>query len=204
MLEILYSLAEYLQDFEKINRIGLFGSLARGSNNPSDIDMAIFTDDNVAIELLRSTYEKQTTGHELRYEKWAVENELDISKHETHFLYICMAFLLMPEDRALETLRLFNWVRTETGEEISTIILSNHPSKQFIKIVSLMNDPTFLESIINDMKLYDISCQNFIKLPIYPPKTLELIHKIGFESLKEMMEKEENDAQRSQSHEGIN
>lgn len=63
MMELAVRVAEFLLPIHGIEKIGMFGSTARGDRKPSDVDLIVFGSEKVAEASLRGFSYQASSGH---------------------------------------------------------------------------------------------------------------------------------------------
>lgn len=157
-------LAEMLAGRGNVARVGIAGSLARGKENPSDIDFVIFTDNETA---------KACHREKMRLLRQGSDQKVQLSKY------------LTLDDASWNSFAAA-YSHTESGIDIQ--VVSNEPDEVYIRMMANDNiDPNFLINISKDALLYDPSAGVFKKSQVFGETRTKMMEEASFERLKEIL-----------------
>lgn len=166
--------AAFLADFlskgcDKVKKIGIGGSLSRGKENPGDVDLIIFVDDQIAQRFFNNAL-----NHRERGEK------LNIREEVAKYLGL---------EGEMKTL----WEMTlaQVSSPIDFLLVPSDPSEMSTFLWSLYSiDPSFLENIQKTVKIYNPEIGDFIREEVYSSEQIERIRKASFVRLGEIQQNE--------------
>lgn len=157
-------LASLLVNRGNVKRVGVAGSLARGKENPSDMDFIIFVDNETAKACHREKMRLLRTGS---------NKKVPLSEY------------LTLDD---EEWNLFAAVYSGIESQVDIQVVSDNPDEEYIKMVANDNlDPSFLINISNDAFIYDPSVKTFIKRGVFDDKKRQMMEEASFKRLKEIL-----------------
>lgn len=173
MLRIATSFAEFLMGKGFIKRVGIAGSLARGKKEPSDIDFIILIEDSKAIQYLK---DRDRPGFP-RFER----EILGISDKWSEIFsgYVCGI------------------------DEMQTEIISDNPSKVYIKEMTIANiDPNYLLNLEKDLLIFNQEKGVFEKQEVFTSEAKKVMEEAVFSELKRKKDDNEyySGLQKSYSH----
>ncbi len=150
ILRLSAQLADFLiRESPEVKGVGLFGSLSRNSN-PHDVDMVLFTTEEVACADL------------LGNEENAFPYYLNLSVDQ--------------EGRLFELL--VEFMRVSCPVDVT--FLPRKPSVGFLTaFTSLSNDPSFLPNMLSSLQVYDKDRGNFTKGDYYNKEVVGIIKQIS-------------------------
>ncbi len=188
--ELMLHEATLLADFlskgcDKVKRVGIGGSLSRGINDPGDIDLVIFTDDTTAQRCFNNVL-----NHRDKKEKVYTGEEL-------------IKYLGLEG----ETRTLWEMCLEQVNSPVDFLLLPDNPSEMSTHLWAQYSlDPSFLENIAKNVRIYHPETNSFVQEEVYSPEQIERIRKASFVRLKGILQNEEkggddiNRMQRSHSH----
>lgn len=162
MIEEASLLASLLIDHGNIKRVGVAGSLAKGKENPSDIDLVVFIDNKNAKDCQREKWELLKKQKKVKLEKYLTMNDVDWN--------------------------IFTGFYQNAKYPVDLTIASNDPDEEYIKMMADENiDPNFLENISNDIFLYDPSVNGFKKESVFNEQQKTMMKQASYERIKEVL-----------------
>lgn len=173
--ELMLREATLLADFlskgsDKVIKVGIGGSLSRGKKNPGDIDLVIFVDDQMAQRFFNDTFDRRVKG-----EKVDIKEELA---------------KLLGLSGEMKTL----WEMTleQVASPVDFLLVPDDPSEKSTHLWAQYSlDPSFLENIAKNARIYHPEVNGFVQEEIYSPDQIERIRKASFVRLKEIHLNEE-------------
>jgi len=159
LLEKAVDLAYLLTKRGGIKRVGIAGSLAREKENPSDIDFVIFLPqiDVLSYRIDTSIGKRIPWSDRIGLTDSSVKNSLKIILDFFSINGIKLDVHFLPDSFDRTTLDSMN---------------------------ELSGDPSYLLQIVEDLLIFDLSSERFIKQPVYSPDQIEQIRASCFESMK--------------------
>lgn len=159
-------LAGILNRKGNIERVAIAGSLARGREHPSDIDLVLFLKNEMAHRYFKTASEARKSKDEKKPDLF---DYLGISDDDWNvFVSILM----------------------NTQSAVDLIIVSNQPDEEYAKMMSQGNiDPYFLLNLSKTAILYDSESNSFKRSGrIYSERQIETVNEAGFKELKRLVE----------------
>lgn len=145
-------IAEFLNGKPGISGIGISGSLARGKEDPRDIDLVILIDNDKAIKFF-SDFEQFLEPEARLF--WLAQ-EYCFEKTDKHHLYSLINSL---------------------DFKLDVLIIPREPDQTTAALWATQEtDPEFLMNIINDLKVYNPESHDF-KPTVFPEEIMKLIVK---------------------------
>ena len=180
--------AEFLTGKGYIEKVGIAGSLARGKDNPTDIDIVLFVDDSCALELQREQIDKALDMYDYSDENHVIANEFEseitkigLEREEIGKLLL----MLFNEEAELDQSQAVFY-------PIDWIIVPLSPSDKFIEISTILNfDPNFLGELSKDVLTYNPKTGKFEKEPYLNDHQEKILHDATTRVLKILIRDDE-------------
>lgn len=157
-------LASFLVDQGNIKHVGIAGSLARGKENPSDVDFVIFVDNSTA---------KACHREKMRLLREKSPHRVNLSK-----------FLTVDDEQ-------WNWfVMAISGckHRFDIQVISDNPDEEYLTMMAKDNiDPNFIKNLSNDVLLYDQAEDQFKQAQVFTQEQHELMDQASFNRLKDVL-----------------
>lgn len=148
-----------------IEKVGIAGSLARGKENPSDLDFVIFLPLKKVLEhRIDATLGIEVPWHE----------RLDLNESVRDSLKIILDVF------KLHGIKLDVHFLPESFDE-----------KIFKTMFDLSGDPSYMLNIVRDILIFDSSSEKFERKPVYSPDQIDQIRLMSFEKLKSIVNDEQ-------------
>ena len=169
LLENAGDLADLLTKRAGIKKVGIVGSLARGKENPSDLDFVIFLPPEKVLEhRIDAALRTKTPWYE----------RLDLNESVQDSLKIVLGSF------------------GSNGINLDVHFLPESFDKKDGKMLKLMfalsGDPSYMINAVRDILIFDSSSGIFKKETIYSPEQISQLEVLNFEALKSLV----NDEQR--------
>ena len=187
-------LSEMLDGQGHIKRVGLIGSVARGKENPTDLDMAIFIDEAsfltyIFSELFRN--EAQQRRYVLDLQILDVMQKKVSKSEEKNFLFEKVLGFNREQSFNLANLIMRNYPRDTEQSPFRMphlIILPDKMTPDFAELeIMVSRDPTFASNISRDYQRYDSQKRVFAPKPMYSEDEMAIIRGKEFELLKKLV-----------------
>lgn len=181
--------ADFLTGRGNVRRVGLFGSVARGEGDPNDIDIALFLENDKALEFL----EVMPLDVECEQFKAWMKTLPAGSQHDFHdFIQMYIMGLSEQENMAM---RQHSFERhLADAKHISFLNISDNPTREYLeRNIKEQRDPGFFDDFLRDVLIYDPESKEFIKKAPWPEEINEMIKEIAFNRLKELTTGEDED-----------
>lgn len=160
LLKTACGFAQLLLEGKNVRRVGLYGSLTRDKKYPSDIDLAVFVDDEAAKEFENENYIQAPDYPERLRQVLGFEKD-DFS-------------------RVTEVLS-----RQVDTNPISLKVISDHPSVDFVIYFTRHTlAPSILQKVAETLLIFDPQKNAFKKVPVFSEKEMALIRNITFQRLE--------------------
>lgn len=182
--------AAFLSGKGNVKRVGLFGSVARGVDDPGDIDIVLFLDNAKAQEFL----EVMQIGPECeQYQAWVKEQKRKATAGPPallpDFREFIQSYIVGLSDPEIIALYRHGFERHEAGgKRVNFLNLSNDPTEEYLGAnIKAQRDPTFFDDrLMNDMMIYDPESGEFAKESPWSDEVNAMIKEAAFERLKEL------------------
>jgi ubiquinone/menaquinone biosynthesis C-methylase UbiE len=164
MLQEATILSRLLVNRGNIENVGIAGSLVKGKESPSDIDLVIMIDDKSALDYQRERINllRQGSNKKVKLDKYLRLNNTEWNMFSAYYYSV--------------------------NDPIDIIIISNQPSEEYIKMMADNNiDPNYLENIGDTVHLYDSQTNSFRKENVFNEPQREMIRKASFDRLKQIL-----------------
>lgn len=175
-----HQLAEALDGKGNILRIGLFGSLSREEESPSDVDLAVLIDNERFKDFLHTKIfdgNPDLSFYRQAFEMWGMSD----NDPKENFLFEHIMGLTRHEAKQV-ALILISFLNA-AGELPDLTILPNTIEKEPLELeLKYRQDPTFLSAIIKDYKQFTDGV--FQPTPMYTEEELAVVQSAEFERLK--------------------
>ena len=179
-------IAEQFNRTGNIKRIGIAGSLARGKEKPSDIDLVFLVDEGSFLNY------RMTVGFDKNGSYDVVKQIMGMLKKETeskekNFLFEEILGLSSSDAKRLVVQVL------STGfiekKNIDILVLPDKIEEEIVADLAVFTqyDPTFLSNIRKDCQQFNPETGNFEPTPIYTDEEMAIINQAEFKNLKEIV-----------------
>lgn len=182
-------IAEFLTGRGSVEKVGIAGSLARGKEFPSDIDLVIFVNQEAAMNDLTKRLNEVAEILKEPLEIQAETTRKDTVKEESVHSYNCLGLNRMDE------LNLILMFYDHGGRRmpIDLFVISSDPNKTYIDIQGWMNvDPRFLLNIEKDILIFNPNTKSFEKQGVFSDEQKGMMENASYERLKEVVEDGDN------------
>ncbi len=180
-------IAEFLTGKGDVEKVGIAGSLARGRENPTDIDIVLFVNEGCAmsyylgqvIEAFGNNYEEDYTSPDPEKKEHAIQ-KIGLENKQLVRLLLTLFNEEAEGDSSLPPSYPIDW-----------IIVSSNPSDPFINLSTIMNfDPDFLRQLSKDVLTYNPKTKKFEKEPYLDDHQREVLRNATTKRLKNLINDE--------------